>query len=91
MNKEELINEIHNNSCYTKSDVRDFLNITIECIMNSVKNDNPVKISDFGIFTKQNRAEKITTNPRTHQRMVIPACKTIKFKPGKKFKEMVNS
>ena len=80
MNKEELINEIHNNSCYTKSDVRDFLNITIECIMNSVKNDN-----------KQNRAEKITTNPRTHQRMVIPACKTIKFKPGKKFKEMVNS
>lgn len=91
MNKEDLINEIHNKSCYTKKDTRDFLNITIECIMNSVKNDNPVKISDFGIFTKQNRAERNTTNPITHEPMTIASNNTIKFKPGKKFKEMVNS
>lgn len=89
MNKEELITEVHNRSGLTKKNIREVLNPALDTIIDLVSKNEPVTINDFGQFSKQNRAERCTTNPFTHEPMVIPAHSVVAFKPGKKFRESV--
>lgn len=89
MNKEELITEVHNRYGFTKKNTREVMNATFDTIIDLVANENPVKITDFGVFSSQSRNERLTTNPFTHEPLVIPAHNAVVFKPGKKFRESV--
>ena len=48
-----------------------------------------IECRGFGIFTVRERSPRIGRNPRTGEEAPISKGKTIKFKPGKEFKEQV--
>jgi len=44
----------------------------------------------FGVFVVKPRKRGVGRNPRTGEEVAIPSGKTIRFKPGKELKELIN-
>jgi DNA-binding protein HU-beta len=48
-------------------------------------------VSGFGSFEIRNRAERQGTNPRTREKVTIPASKAVGFRPASSLKGRVGS
>lgn len=104
MNKAELINAVmaELNEAAIKagkdeapkikaSEVKTIVDHTVDTITAALAEGEDVRLGGgFGIFSVQHRDERQGRNPKTGQRMTIPACKVVKFKPGKTLREIVN-
>jgi DNA-binding protein HU-beta len=55
----------------------------------ALKRGERIECRGFGIFMVRDRNPRIGRNPRTGEEAPISKGKTIKFKPGKEFKERV--
>jgi len=49
--------------------------------------DNRLEFRDFGIFETRTRAARVAQNPKTLERVEVPAKRTVKFKMGRLMKE----
>lgn len=61
-----------------------------ETIKNNVKEGRTVEIFRFGLFKAVDRAEREGRDPRTGEKIILPARKLPIFKASTKFKEKVN-
>ncbi|WP_323073540.1 HU family DNA-binding protein [Mycetohabitans endofungorum] len=57
----------------------------------TVVNGEAVQLIGFGMFGTGARAARIGRNPATGAQMQIDVAKTVKFIPGKAFKDAVNA
>jgi len=58
-------------------------------LKDALKRGERIECRGFGIFTVRERSPRVGRNPRTGEEAPISKGKTIKFKPGKEFKEQV--
>jgi hypothetical protein len=49
-----------------------------------------VEFRDFGVFEVKVRRARSAHNPRTLEKVMVPARRTVKFKPGRLMKERVD-
>ena len=49
-----------------------------------------VLIRGFGTFRLKRKASRMGRNPRTGETLTIPACKMVKFRPGKMLKDALD-
>ena len=54
-------------------------------------NDNRLEFRDFGVFETRTRAARIAQNPKTLDRVKVPAKRTVKFKMGRLMRENLSS
>lgn len=90
MNKTELIDEIQKLSgdeC-SKACAERALNSVLQAIVNGVQKTGSVQLIGFGTFSTTERAARSGVNPRTKEKIHIPASKSVKFKVGAKFKDI---
>ena len=85
--KKELIGRIAERTqakrVLVKSIIQAFLNeITAELCKN-----NRLEFRDFGVFETRTKAARIAQNPKTLERVQVPAKRTVKFKMGRLMKE----
>ncbi len=90
MNKQDLISQIAQEADISKQKAGVALDATLEAIRNSLKDGDDVRLIGFGTFSVAERAATEGRNPRTGEKIKIPASKQPKFKPGKELKEAVN-
>ena len=88
--KQELIDRIAEKTkskrVIVKIVIQQFLDeITIELVKN-----NRLEFRDFGVFEPCSRAARTAQNPKTLEKVQIPAKRTVKFKMGRMMKERVN-
>lgn len=91
MNKAQLIEKISEKSSAPKNQTELLLDATLACIVEALKNGEEVKLVGFGSFVKTTRKAKQGRNPKTGEAVKIPSAHIPKFKPGKDFKESLNS
>lgn len=91
MNKAELIEKIAKKAKMTKSQTEVVLDAAIEVIQKQVSQGSEVKIVGFGTFDQAARKERNGRNPKTGSSIVIPASRVPRFRPGKEFKNLVDS
>ena len=60
-----------------------------ETLKEALQRGERIECRGFGIFTVRDRSPRIGRNPKTGEEAPISRGKTIKFKPGKEFKEQV--
>ena len=89
MNKTELIAAVAEKAGLTKKDAERVINATTETITEALCKGDKVSVSGFGIFEVKNREARTGRNPRTNEKIEIPACSVVKFLPGKALKEAV--
>ena len=87
MNKNELISAVAEKSGLSKKDSEKALNAALEAITAAVAKGEKVQLIGFGTFELRERAEKLARNPRTGEKMTVPACKAPAFKAGQAFKD----
>ena len=91
MKKAELIAAVAEKTGLSKKDVNEVINATIETIEEALKNGKKVSFIGFGSFETVTRAARVARVPKTGQEIQIPETKAVKFKAGKKLKELINS
>jgi len=84
MTKEELVSEIAKRAGLRKTDAKKALDAMMEAVEAELKKGGEVKLVGFGTWKVIKRAEKKGVNPRTREKITIPAKKVVKFVPGKK-------
>ncbi len=91
MSKSKLIAEISSKTEANKQQINSYLEAFCLVIQSSIANDENVYISGFGSFHKSHRSARAGRNPKTGEIIKIEAKNHIKFKAGKKFKEVINT
>jgi DNA-binding protein HU-beta len=89
MNKGELIDAVAMKASVTKKQADAVITATIETIMEAVSGDDKVTLVGFGSFESRERKAREGRNPKTNEKMSIPATKVPAFSAGKLFKEKV--
>ena len=60
-------------------------------IINNLKIEKKLKISNFGTFSIRNKKSRIGRNPKTKEKKTISNRNVVLFKASKEFKDLVNS
>ena len=90
MNKNDLVAAVADTAGLSKADAVRAVEGFIDCITVSLKKGKDVRLVGFGTFTVAKRAASEGRNPRTGEKIKIPAAKRPKFSAGKALKEAVN-
>lgn len=90
MNKNDLIATVASGAGLSKSDAARAVDGVFDAITNSLEGGQEVRLVGFGTFSVAQRRATQGRNPRTGERIQIPASKQPKFKAGKGLKDAVN-
>lgn len=82
MNRSDLVNEIAAKAGLTKANAKAALDSCLESIAQALANDDKVALLGFGTFSIQEKEARIGINPRTKEKIEIPARKVVRFKPS---------
>lgn len=91
MTKEDLINSISAETGYLKVVVSNVLEEVFKHIINAVSNSERVQFTNFGTFYAKNAADRSVYDFKNKSSVKYPARIVPAFKPGKVFKESVES
>ena len=91
MNKNDLIGVVADKTGLSKADSTNAIDCVFDAISDSLKGGEEVRLVGFGTFTVSHRRASEGRNPRTGEKIQIPASKQPKFKAGKSLKDAVNS
>ena len=90
LTKKEIVNSIYMQIGFSKKISENLLEDLLILIIENLKKNKKVKISNFGTFTVRNKKSRIGRNPITKEEKVISKRNVILFKPSKEFKSFVN-
>ena len=90
MNKNELLAAVAESTGLSKADSASAVDAVFDCIVDALKSGDDVRLVGFGTFTVTRRAASEGRNPRTGEKIKIPASNQAKFKAGKGLKESLN-
>ncbi|MBD2100487.1 HU family DNA-binding protein [Leptolyngbya sp. FACHB-261] len=89
MNKGELVDAVAQRASVTKKEADSVLTAALEAIVEAVSSGDKVTLVGFGSFESRERKAREGRNPKTGDKMEIPATKVPAFSAGKLFKEKV--
>ena len=90
LNKNDLVATVAGKTGMSKADSGKAVDSVFEAITNSLRSKTEVRLVGFGTFSVTRRAATQGRNPRTGERIQIPASNQPKFKAGKGLKDAVN-
>jgi DNA-binding protein HU-beta len=90
MKKAELVAAVAEKTGLSKKDAQAAIDATIETIEEALKEGKKVSFIGFGSFEVVTRAPRVARVPGTGKEVKIPETKSVKFKVGKKLKELLN-
>ena len=90
VNKNDLVANVASNSGLSKADAAKAVDAVFDSITSSLKSGTEVRLVGFGTFNVTQRRSSEGRNPRTGEKIQIPASKQPKFRAGKSLKDAVN-
>ena len=90
MTKADLIKEVAQSSDLTKKHSEIIVNTVFESIIDALHRNDKVELRGFGSFRIRQRQARQGRNPKTGEKVKVPAKKIPYFKPGKEFKRFIN-
>lgn len=82
MNKTELINAVAEKANLSKAQAKAALDATLNTISGALLKEDKVALIGFGTFSVAEKPARTGINPRTKEKIEIPARKAVKFKAG---------
>jgi integration host factor subunit beta len=91
MTKAELVENVSKSMDISKKHTEIVVNTIIDSIISTLKEGEKVELRGFGSFKIRDRQARVGRNPKTGEKVDIPAKKIPCFKPGKELKDLLNS
>ncbi len=90
MTKADLIEEVSKMVELTRKDSEVVVDTIFDSIVHSLRSGDKIEIRGFGSFRTRQRKPRVGRNPKTGDRVDVPAKKIPFFKPSKELKDVVN-
>ena len=87
MTKAEFTDRVASKSGLSKRDATKAVDAFLDSITEALKGGEQVSFTGFGKFSPQHRKERQGVNPRTGQKVTIPAARVPKFSAGSQLKQ----
>ena len=91
LTKKDLINSIYMQIGFSKKISKNLVDDFLLTIIDNLKIEKKLKISNFGTFTIRSKKSRVGRNPLTKEVKIISDRKVVLFKASKEFKNLVNS
>ena len=91
MTKAELVEEVARVSELTKKHSEIIVNTVFDSIVDALRKDEKIELRGFGSFRIRQRRSRQGRNPKTGDKVDVPAKRIPYFKPGKELKELINT
>ncbi len=88
--KKELVERIADQTTLKRELVRDVIQKFLDSLTGELAQGNRIEFRDFGVFEVKQRAARTAQNPKTLERVTVPARKTVKFKVGRLMKDRLD-
>ena len=90
MTKEQMVTTMANAAGITKKQAATALDAFCTAVGDTMRSGDKLTLTGFGTFSVEERKARQGRNPRTNEPLTIPACKMVKFHPGKQLKDALN-
>lgn len=87
MNNKEFTSELSNRLGYTIKDTAELINSLLSNMTQELEVGNIFTIQGFGSFEVKKKAERISINPSTKQRMLAPPKLVLSYRPSSTLKD----
>ena len=89
--KKELVSRIADRTGQTKVVTKDIIQMFLDEIITELGKGNRLEFREFGVFEIKERAARKAQNPRTLEKVEVPAKRIVKFKVGRLMREKVTA
>ncbi len=90
MNNKEFIGKLAKRCGITPAEATTAVESFVEVMTDCLKENDQLNISGFGVFETKMRGERVSVNPKTGQRFLVPPKVVASFRPSSKLKEKFN-
>ena len=87
--KKELVNRIADRTSHTKVVVKEILQAFLDEMIHELAQGNRLEFREFGVFEVKERKARRAQNPRTLEKVDVPAKRVVKFKVGRTMRQRV--
>lgn len=86
LTKKDLARAISESLGTTRLQAMEIIDKILHSITETLVEDGRVELRNFGVFDVRRRRPRIARNPRTGEKVAVPASCTVAFKPGARFR-----
>lgn len=87
MNNKEFISELSRRLSYNNKETTKLVSSVLSVMTQELQDGKIIAIQGFGTFEVKKKMERISVNPSTQQRMLIPPKLVLTYKPSITLKE----
>ena len=86
MNNKEFTSELAERLGYTIKDTSELINSLLASMTQELEEGNMIAVQGFGSFEVKKKAERISINPASKQRMLVPPKLVLSYRPSNTLK-----
>lgn len=90
MTKAELIEKVLAAASLNRKEAEAAVETIFGSIIQSLRDGEKIELRGFGSFRLRSRGARVGRNPKTGEKVHVPAKRIPYFKPGKELKELIN-
>lgn len=87
MNNKEFTSELAERLGYTIKDTSELIGSLLSDMIQELEEGNVIAVQGFGSFEVKKKAERISINPASKQRMLVPPELVLSYKPSNTLKD----
>ena len=87
MNNKEFTSELAERLGYTIKDTSELMNSLLSSMTQELEEGNVIAVQGFGSFEDKKKAERISINPASKQRMLVPPKLVLSYRPSNTLKD----
>lgn len=87
MNNKEFTSELSRRLGYTLKDTSELMSSLLSGMTQQLEDGNVIAVQGFGTFEVKKKAERISVNPTSKQRMLVPPKLVLTYRPSTLLKE----
>jgi integration host factor subunit beta len=91
MTKADLVEEVAKVTELTRKDSEVIVDTMFESVIKALKTGDKLEVRGFGSFRVRQRNARVGRNPKTGEKVEVPAKRVPYFKPSKELKDLINS
>jgi integration host factor subunit beta len=91
MTRKEIANAIAEETSLTQILVKEIMQRLFDGIIATLEKERRIELRNFGVFEVKKRKARKAHNPRTGEKLMVPAKLVVSFKPGLEMEEKVKA
>jgi nucleoid DNA-binding protein len=91
MTKKDMTKTIAEEAGITQSQARQIVQRVFDGITETLAQEGRIELRNFGVFEVKQRKPRKARNPRTGEKVSVPAKLVVRFKPGREMEDRVKN